>query len=1138
MPQIYYPRLSAGSQAQSSALSFVNSNSISFGMSGSSQITASYDQTQITAGNNITLSQVGSTVTIQGPVFSNSNNVTFGVNAGTITASVNGAGVALGAGSQTVSTGSVNFINSNSITFGMSGSNQITASYDQTQITAGNNITLSQVGKTVTIQGPVFSNSNNVTFGVNGGTITASVAGGGAAAAAGSQTQTSGTLKFLNSNGISFGMSNSSELTASYAVSQITAGNSISLSQAGNTITIYGPMFSNSNGMAFGSNGGTITASYSVGTALSFSKLTTAPAAPAAGVGELYSIDDNGITFFEYQDSAGETIRVDRDLIISVQNNTGSTINKGQWVAFATNSSTGVTRIILARADSTTTTPCVGIMLDTVTTGNFGRCMISGVARGLNTSAFTDGDRIFLSPTVAGGVQVAIPATLGQFAQRVGIVIQANPSQGIILVSPTAAFPIVAQVGVAAGASTVTNSNVVFSNANNVTFGLAGSTITASVNGAGVAIGAGSQTVSTGSVNFVNSNNITFGMSGSSQITASYDQTQITAGNNITLSQVGKTVTIQGPVFSNSNNVSFGSNGSVITATASFPAQTAQPVAASASNGSYNFSTLKFVEGSGVTWATQANGIQASVKTDYQSSNANYLTSQSNQAVSGANGSFTFQTLTLANSNGVSFSTGTQGVYATVATNYQSQGAYLTTAALSGHSHGNPQLNLTNLTGTTASNSGGFTISLSGNAAGAAAAAGSQTQTSGTVQFVNSNDITFGMSNSSQITASYAVTQITGGSNITLAQAGSTVSINGPVFGNANGITFGTNSNTVTASFSITGGAGGAAIKASGTYSQNTGTVEFCNANGITFGLSNNGTLTASYAQTQITAGTNITLSQAGNTVTIQGPTFNNANNVTFGNNAGTITASASYPAQTAQPVAYAAGGTTNNFSTLGFVNSNGVTWSTGTGGVIATVATNYQSQGAYLTTAAQVSHSHGNPSLALTNISGTTASNSGGFTLSLSVNTGGAGGAAIQGSGTYSQNTGTVQFANSNNMTFGLSNNGAMTASYAVSQITAGANITLSQNGSTISIIGNPGGGGIAAGVSNVGNTAGNTGIFTTGTLVFAASNSATLSMSTGGGNVHTIWFLPLMMALSGGPGISLYTTNGTQIVIRTVTT
>lgn len=85
--------------------------------------------------------------------------------------------------------------------------------------------------------------------------------------------------------------------------------------------------------------------------------------------------------------------------------------------------------------------------------------------------------------------------------------------------------------------------------------------------------------------------------------------------------------------------------------------------------------------------------------------------------------------------------------------------AYLTTAAQSNHSHGNPTLNLTNLSGTTASASNGFTLSLSAAAPGAgggiAAAAGTQTQTSGTLAFVNSNGVSFGMSNSSQVTASH-----------------------------------------------------------------------------------------------------------------------------------------------------------------------------------------------------------------------------------------------------------------------------------------------------------------------------------------------------------------------------------------------
>ena len=90
--------------------------------------------------------------------------------------------------------------------------------------------------------------------------------------------------------------------------------------------------------------------------------------------------------------------------------------------------------------------------------------------------------------------------------------------------------------------------------------------------------------------------------------------------------------------------------------------------------------------------------------------------------------------------------------------------------AASDHSHGNPTLALTNLSGTTASASNGFTLSLSAAAPGGGGttnqtgpniAAGTQTATSGTVVFSNANGFTFGMSNSSVVTASYSSTRAT-----------------------------------------------------------------------------------------------------------------------------------------------------------------------------------------------------------------------------------------------------------------------------------------------------------------------------------------------------------------------------------------
>jgi len=79
------------------------------------------------------------------------------------------------------------------------------------------------------------------------------------------------------------------------------------------------------------------------------------------------------------------------------------------------------------------------------------------------------------------------------------------------------------------------------------------------------------------------------------------------------------------------------------------------------------------------------------------------------------------------------------------------------------------------------------------------------------------------------------------GTNATAPVSAGTV-----VFSNSNGVTFGLNGSTVTASVAA-GGGGGPTLQGSGTYTQSTGTVQFANSNGLTFGLSNNGVMTGSH---------------------------------------------------------------------------------------------------------------------------------------------------------------------------------------------------------------------------------------------------------------------------------------------------
>ena len=131
---------------------------------------------------------------------------------------------------------------------------------------------------------------------------------------------------------------------------------------------------------------------------------------------------------------------------------------------------------------------------------------------------------------------------------------------------------------ISAGTTKATGSQVVFSNSHGVTFGVSGNTVTASIIAVTAdefnVIAAGTQTANTAAtVIFSNSNNVTFGMSNSSVVTASASFPAQTTQPGIQSISGGTTrVTTGEVVFSNSNNVSFGVNGQTVTAIATFPA--------------------------------------------------------------------------------------------------------------------------------------------------------------------------------------------------------------------------------------------------------------------------------------------------------------------------------------------------------------------------------------------------------------------------------------------------------------------------------------------------------------------------------------------------------------------------------------
>jgi len=1068
-----------------------------------------------------------STGTIQ---FSNMNGVSFGLNNGTLTASHNALtaqsvqtqGIqSISAGGNQITGGQVVFSNSNGLAFGVNGST-ITGSYTVPTQTAqsmgiygSSQTTGASSSSTVDARSLTLVGAGGVSVGLTNGSVVISGATGGGGPsdgynilAAGTQTAASATtVNFANSNGITFGMSGSAQITASH--NGLTSQSAQAFSAANGSSAFQTLSFGDSNGLSFSVSNGSIVGSYDqTNQTVGFYGVSNTTGDASAGTFDARTLSIQG---------AG---------IASVGMSNGSVI-----ISVPAGGGGGDGANILAAGTQTATS--------------------------LGTVVFSN------SNGISFGMSGSTRITASVAAQTIGVYAVSNSTQGS---SGTVDARTLSIQG--AGIASIGFSN--------------GSLIVSVPAGGGVGDGgniiiAGTQTaVTLGSVSFADSNGISFGLSGSTRLTASHNG--LTSQSNQALSAANGSFAFQTASFSNANGVSFGTSaGSAITA--SVAAQTAQTVGLYASSNTTGQSSSSTVDarslsirgvgnisvglsggqiiisgsgggGGGVNLSagansisnalvvfSNANGVSFALNGSTITASHDGLTSQSNQALSAANGSFAFQTANFSNANGISFGT-SAGSAITASHNA------LTTAAQSNHSHGNPTLALTNLTGTTASASNGLTLSLSAAAAGSLnLSAGTTSNNLTAVTFSNSNGISFGM-NGSTMTASHnaatsnhshgnptlALTNLTG--TTASASNGFTLSLSAAAAGGANSFTVYALSNT-TVNSSGTIAASALSMRAYGVLSIGTsnGSLLFSTPDPEEFtqlsvGFSTNGNTAGNTGlvtgQMVLAGGANITLSGSTNgnsmTVSVIGGAggggggvgvsagtqsvstgtmvFSNSNNVSFGmSGSSRITASA---------VVNVSGGTTsNNLSAIVFSNSNGISFGMN------------------------------------------------GSTMTASVGAGGAAGSIS--AGTTSVGLGQVVFSNSNGVSFGL-NGSTITASAAAAGVATlsvfgTSNTTVNSSGSFdarsltiraygIVSIGTSNGSlllsspdavdftQLSVGFSTNGNTAGNTGLFT-GRVVFAGGANITLSGSSNG-NSATI----SVIGGAGGGGGGVAVSAGTQSV------
>ncbi len=195
-------------------------------------------------------------------------------------------------------------------------------------------------------------------------------------------------------------------------------------------------------------------------------------------------------------------------------------------------------------------------------------------------------------------------------------------------------------------------------------------------------------------------------------------------------------------------------------------------------------------------------------------------------------------------------------------------------------------------------------------------------------------------------------------------------------------------------------------------------------------GTNTAGTLTPINSGTLYLAGSNVTLSQDGNSVTISGANTSAQQTAISGINAG--------------------GTATATSGTVVFSNSNGVSWGLSGQTVTATVATNYQAPGAYLTTAAlsQDSSKYAGTSTGMTG--GSVTLNTSGIAINLPayLTTAMLSNAATisnvrMSAGTLSNNLSALTVADSNGVSWGLNTNSVLTATVKTDYQTSGAYLT-----------------------------------------------------------------------------------------------
>ena len=120
---------------------------------------------------------------------------------------------------------------------------------------------------------------------------------------------------------------------------------------------------------------------------------------------------------------------------IKVHNTTGSTLYKGNVVYIVDSFNNNVSNVGLAKSDSSSTMPAIGLIHENISNGQEGSAVAYGKVQGIDTTGFTEGQTVYVSNTSAGNIMNTKPYGLTDQIQNVGICIKVHQTNGIVFVT-------------------------------------------------------------------------------------------------------------------------------------------------------------------------------------------------------------------------------------------------------------------------------------------------------------------------------------------------------------------------------------------------------------------------------------------------------------------------------------------------------------------------------------------------------------------------------------------------------------------------------------------------------------------------------------------------------------------------------